>query len=87
MRKHVGWCLSGFPVGGAYRCRQAQVSTLPEHDPTVALPPGAQRLPRGHSSEPHPVHLPDRWLNTADDSSPPSGADAFFRDLRLLTHW
>ncbi|MEJ7764979.1 MAG: tRNA dihydrouridine synthase DusB [Acidimicrobiales bacterium] len=84
VRKHVGWYLTGFPVGGERRRRLAQVSTLDELDaaldeldPNVALPPGAQRLPRGHTSGPRPVHLPDRWLDTLDDPSPPPGADAF----------
>ena len=84
LRKHVGWYLTGYPVGGERRRRLGQVSTLAELDaaldeldPTVALPDGSQRLPRGHTSGPRPVHLPDRWLTTLDDPSPPAGADAF----------
>ena len=84
VRKHVGWYLTGYPVGGERRRRLAQVSTLADLaaaldqlDPAVTLPPGGQRLPRGHTSGPRPVHLPDRWLATTSDPAPPPGADAF----------
>ena len=84
VRKHVGWYLTGYPVGGERRRRLGQVATLAELDsaldeldPALALPPGSQRLPRGHASGPRPVQLPDRWLATLDDPSPPAGADAF----------
>ncbi len=84
VRKHVGWYLTGYPVGGDRRRRLGQVCTLAqldaaldELDPAVLLPPGAQRLPRGHTTGPRPVHLPERWLQTLDDPSPPAGADAF----------
>ena len=84
IRKHVGWYLTGYPVGGERRRRLAQVATLAELDaalgeldPTVALPAGAGRMPRGHTNGPRRVHLPDRWLTTLDDPSPPAGADAF----------
>ena len=84
VRKHVGWYLTGYPVGGERRRRLAQVSTLAQLDaaldgldPAVVLPLEARRLPRGHTSGPRPVHLPDRWLTTLDDPSPPAGADAF----------
>ncbi len=84
VRKHVGWYLTGYPVGGERRRRLAQVSSLAgldaaldELDPAVALPPGAERLPRGHTNGPRPVHLPEGWLQALDDPAPPPGADAF----------
>ena len=84
VRKHVGWYLTGYPVGGQRRRRLGQVvtlaeldATLDELDPSLTLPPGAERLARGHTNGPRPVHLPDRWLQTLDDPSPPAGADAF----------
>ncbi|HEV8116698.1 MAG TPA: tRNA dihydrouridine synthase DusB [Acidimicrobiales bacterium] len=84
VRKHVGWYLTGYPVGGERRRRLGQVATLAELDgtldeldPSCALPPGAERLPRGHTNGPRPVHLPERWLETLDDPLPPAGADAF----------
>ncbi len=84
LRKHVGWYLTGYPVGAERRRRLAQVATLAELDaaladldPDVPLPAGAERLPRGHTNGPRRVHLPERWLTTLDDPSPPAGADAF----------
>jgi nifR3 family TIM-barrel protein len=84
VRKHAGWYLAGYPVGGERRRRLATVATLADLeaaldglDPAVRLPPGAERMPRGHTSGPRRVHLPERWLETVDDPSPPAGADAF----------
>jgi nifR3 family TIM-barrel protein len=81
-RKHVGWYLTGYPVGGARRRALAEVATLDELDeqlagldPTAPLPDAARRLPRGHTDGPRPVALPDRWLETVDDPTPPLGAD------------
>jgi hypothetical protein len=50
-------------------------SLLDELDPSTELPAGSERLPRGHTQGPRPVSLPDRWLATADDLTPPEGAD------------
>ena len=82
LRKHVSWYLTGFPVGGELRRALAQVSSLAELDgllagldPAVPFPPGAMRIPRGHTNGPRAVALPDRWLETADDPTPPRGAD------------
>jgi len=84
LRKHIGWYLTGYPVGGERRRRLAQIvnlgqleAALDELDRNATLPPGAQRLPRGHTNGPRRVHLPDQWLTTIDDPSPPAGADAF----------
>ena len=32
-------------------------------DRTLAFPPEALRMARGHTNGPRPVHLPDRWLD------------------------
>jgi nifR3 family TIM-barrel protein len=84
-RKHTGWYLTGYPVGGVMRRRLAMVGSiaelddlLAELDPGGALPAGAEHLPRGHSQGPRPVSLPDRWMQTRDDPTPPSGADRAF---------
>jgi nifR3 family TIM-barrel protein len=76
-RKHTGWYCTGYPVGGDRRGRLAQVSTLAELaellgqlDPAATLPPGHEALPRGHSSGPRPVSLPEGWL-TRSDLTPP----------------
>jgi nifR3 family TIM-barrel protein len=83
-RKHTGWYLAGFPVGGELRRALSQVSSLAElraHlaglDPTVTLPAEARRLPRGHTNGPKAVALPAGWLDHPDDPTPPSGADAW----------
>ena len=81
-RKHAGWYLTGYPVGGAARRALGMIDSLAtldrlldELDPTVTLPPGPA-LPRGHSSGPRPVALPAGWLQSVDDPRPPAGADA-----------
>ncbi len=81
-RKHVGWYLTGYPVGGERRRLMALTSTLAELDtllgqldPATPLPPGAAHLPRGHLQGPRPVTLPEHWLDTCDDEAPPDGAD------------
>jgi nifR3 family TIM-barrel protein len=81
-RKHTGWYLTGFPVGGEIRRRLASVAGLSELqdllaglDPDLSLPEGASRLPRGHAGGPRPVALPHRWLETRNDPTPPAGAD------------
>jgi len=82
-RKHTGWYLTGYPVGADMRRRLASVSTLAELrdllnrlDPEIPLPDAARRMARGHTDGPRPVALPDRWLETRDDPTPPAGADA-----------
>ena len=81
-RKHVGWYLTGYAAGPERRRRLAQSSSLAELDellaeldPTVTLPAGAEHLPRGHLHGPRPVTLPERWLETVDDPTPPVGGD------------
>jgi nifR3 family TIM-barrel protein len=81
-RKHTSWYVTGFPVGGEMRRRLSMISSLDELDalldrldPSVPFPPGAGRMPRGHTHGPRPVALPDRWLETIDDPTPPAGAE------------
>ena len=81
-RKHTGWYLTGFPVGSVVRRDLALASSVAEVtalldglDHTLAFPPEALRMARGHTNGPRPVHLPDRWLETADDPTPPVGGD------------
>lgn len=84
LRKHIGWYLTGFAVGGAARRDLALVSSLSELDdrlgtlePGLTLPAGARPIPRGHTNGPRPVTLPPGWLEDPDDPWPPAGADAF----------
>jgi nifR3 family TIM-barrel protein len=81
-RKHTGWYLSGFPIGPAVRRELAQVATLEEIelrlaglDPDMERPAETARWPRGHTDGPRPVALPERWLETRDDPTPPAGAE------------
>jgi nifR3 family TIM-barrel protein len=81
-RKHVGWYLTGYPAGPERRRLMAQASSLAELDgllaeldPHAALPPDGWNLPRGHLHGPRPVTLPHGWRESADDPSPPEGAD------------
>lgn len=81
-RKHSGWYLTGFPVGSEVRRSLALASSLAEVaallndlDGSLVFPPEALRMARGHTNGPRPVHLPDRWLENADDPTPPTGGD------------
>ena len=77
-RKHSGWYLTGFPVGSAVRRALAQAGSLAEVDslldgldPSLAFPPEAMRMARGHTNGPRPVQLPAGWLDDVDDPTPP----------------
>jgi len=81
-RKHTGWYLTGYPAGGEMRRKLAMAGSLAELDDllgsldaSATLAPGNEALPRGHSHGPKDVSLPDRWMETRDDPTPPSGAD------------
>ena len=81
-RKHVGWYLTGYGVGGEARRRMALATTigeleamLDELDPSLALPDSARRAKRGHTSGPRPVALPHRWIERADELDVPEGAE------------
>lgn len=83
IRRHVGWYLTGYPVGPAARRELASVESLADLDrrlglldASLTLPEGCEALPRGHSAGPRRVVLPERWLDDVDDPRPPDGADA-----------
>jgi hypothetical protein len=87
-RKHVGWYLAGYPVGGQARRDLAQTSSLEELDTmleamldrvgrTTELPAGSERIARGHTQGPRKVTLPEGWRESAlDPTPPPAEADA-----------
>jgi nifR3 family TIM-barrel protein len=87
-RKHVSWYLAGYPVGGTARRDLAQTSSLLELDGLLGamldrvgadtpLPPGAERIARGHTHGPRRVTLPAGWRESAlDPTPPPAEADA-----------
>jgi nifR3 family TIM-barrel protein len=82
LRKHTGWYLQGFPVGGRLRRALNQVDTLDEvHallagvDRTLPFDEGVRRQPRGHTTRPKRVVLPHGWLDTRQHDVPlPSAA-------------
>ena len=77
-RKHTGWYLTGYPVGPAVRRRLALIESLTELDdllaeldPSLRLPPGGNRIKRGHTNGPIRVVLPEHFLDRLDDLAPP----------------
>ena len=84
IRKHVGWYLAGYPVGGAVRralmdasSLDAFTDTLGSLDRTVALPAESVGGRRGTQRGPQKVTLPYRWLEDRDSAEPPArSADA-----------
>ncbi len=77
VRKHVGWYPQGYPVGGEARRRLTAAPTitaleteLDRLDPSLLALPGATVQPRGKTSGPIKVTLPEGWLEGADDPTP-----------------
>jgi nifR3 family TIM-barrel protein len=78
-RKHAGWYLKGFEVGGELRRRFSQVSSFGELDDLLAdlpadqaYPPGVAAAPRGRTTgAPRRVVLPQGWLEDRDDLGVP----------------
>nr|WP_073331577.1 tRNA dihydrouridine synthase DusB [Actinomyces glycerinitolerans] len=75
LRKHIGWYLKGYPVGGAARAELMRVSSLTELDAALArmrerlpaqvpFPGAAAEGPRGRAGSPRRPHLPDGWLDS-----------------------
>ena len=81
-RKHLGWYLTGFPVGGPVRRALVAAGSVGEIEDLFAtldgeldLPPEARNLPRGHLHGPRLVELPVGWRESANDPTSPLGAD------------
>ncbi len=80
-RKHVAWYLKGFSVGSDVRRALAMVSGLEElagllaRIPDQPYPTDVLGAPRGRTSPPRPVSLPEGWLADRDDPRPPAGAE------------
>ncbi|MGY1616697.1 tRNA dihydrouridine synthase DusB [Geodermatophilus sp. SYSU D00691] len=80
-RKHVAWYLKGFSVGSDVRRGLAMVSSLDElaglldRIPEQPYPLEVLGAPRGRTSPPRPVALPEGWLADRDDPRPPAGAE------------
>jgi nifR3 family TIM-barrel protein len=84
-RKHVGWYLTGYPVGPAARTAASTAPSIPalhaaidrlaaEHGAAVPRP-GDEALPRGKGGGPRAVVLPAGWLDSCEDPTPPFAAE------------
>lgn len=81
IRKHIGWYLRGYPVGGELRANLARVESLDAlrnllepyalSDALAADADGA----RGRQGSPAKVALPDGWLDDPEDETVPEGAE------------
>ena len=83
MRKHLGWYLTGYPVGSEARRRLTMVSSLTELDdrlaeldPTLLVDAVTASRPRGTQTGPHDVVIPDGWLDAEASAPPDALADA-----------
>jgi nifR3 family TIM-barrel protein len=80
-RKHVAWYLKGFSVGSDVRRALAMVSSLDalagllDGIPDQPYPLAVLGAPRGRTTPPRPVALPEGWLADRDDPRPPAGAE------------
>ncbi|HJX44808.1 MAG TPA: tRNA dihydrouridine synthase DusB [Geodermatophilus sp.] len=80
-RKHVAWYLKGFSVGSDVRRALAMVGSLDELAGLLdriedqPYPTAVLGAPRGRTSSPRPVALPEGWLDDRDDPRPPAGAE------------
>jgi nifR3 family TIM-barrel protein len=81
-RKHAGWYLKGFEVGGELRRRFGQVGSLANLDRLIGELPADQPYPvemaaqpRGRTTSPRRVTLPEGWLDDRDGLTVPEGAE------------
>ena len=77
-RKHSSWYTKCFPGSAPLRERLMHVSSLEELaaalgevDRSLPYPPEAMRVPRGKRSGIQKVSLPDGYLESLDDDTPP----------------
>lgn len=81
LRKHMGWYLRGFPVGGETRSALSGIRTLVELEkilkPLSDSPALAEDSDgaRGRKGSPGKVVLPAGWLDDPEDETVPEGAD------------
>ncbi|AKK03898.1 tRNA dihydrouridine synthase DusB [Corynebacterium epidermidicanis] len=81
MRKHMGWYMRGYPVGGELRASLSRVASMAELVSILAPLADSPALaddaegPRGRQGSPGKVVLPEGWLDDPEDESVPEGAD------------
>jgi tRNA-dihydrouridine synthase len=80
-RKHAGWYLTGYPVGGELRKRFSEASSIAELrelsalcDENADIVEGGERFVRGHSNGPVNIVLPQGFLENLDDLVAPDDA-------------
>ena len=73
LRKHIGWYLKGFPVGGELRrdlalvgCLEDLDELLARLDPLMPWPGQEAEGRRGRGGSPRRVALPEGWLDSRD---------------------
>ncbi|OHR24203.1 tRNA dihydrouridine synthase DusB [Corynebacterium sp. HMSC034A01] len=81
IRKHTGWYLRGFPVGGEFRKSLAQVSSLAELKERLAPIADSEEKAqhaddaRGRQGSAGKIALPEGWLDDPEDDTVPEGAE------------
>ncbi|OIR43938.1 tRNA dihydrouridine synthase DusB [Corynebacterium sp. NML120713] len=81
IRKHTGWYLRGFPVGGEFRKDLARVETLDELGALLETIADSEELAehaddaRGRQGSSSKVALPEGWLDDPEDATVPEGAE------------
>ena len=83
MRKHLGWYLTGYPVGSEARRKLTLVASFAELDDQLAALDHSLTVdavtaarPRGTQTGPHAVIIPDGWLDAEATAPPDALADA-----------
>ena len=81
LRKHIGWYLTGYPVGAEVRRGLVEVSSLAELeqllgalDGSLTAPRELVAGPRGTRAGPQKVTLPEGWDDASAASPPPLAA-------------
>ncbi|RNE49822.1 tRNA dihydrouridine synthase DusB [Corynebacterium alimapuense] len=81
LRKHMGWYLRGFPVGGDLRANLSRMSSLAQlrellapWSDSDAIAENADEA-RGRQGSSAKVALPEGWLDDPEDDAVPEGAE------------
>ena len=81
IRKHTGWYMRGFPVGGEFRKSLAQVTSLAELKERLAPIADSEAMAehaddaRGRQGSAGKIALPEGWLDDPEDDTVPEGAE------------
>ena len=81
IRKHTGWYMRGFPVGGEFRKSLAQVTSLAGLKERLAPIADSEEMAehaddaRGRQGSAGKIALPEGWLDDPEDDTVPEGAE------------